>query len=92
MVNLLVSTMFFLSLVGVAFGAFPKKVSPVQRTGFMKGFLESVGEAKKHLVSAAVARSTSILGMYPVDTIKTRIQLGQSNPFSLSGLYRKCHI
>lgn len=73
MANLLAKAIFFLSLAGIAFGAYPKRVSSAPKAGFMKGFLQSVSEAKRHLVSAAVARSTSILGLYPVDTIKVRI-------------------
>lgn len=50
-------------------------------------FIKTVKEAKRHLIAAAVARSVSIFGMYPVDTIKTRSQLEQANPFRLSGMY-----
>jgi hypothetical protein len=50
-------------------------------------FVQTIREAKRHLIAAAVARSVSIFGMYPVDTIKTRIQMEQANPLRLNGLY-----
>jgi len=34
--------------------------------------------AKAHLAAAGCARATSIFAMYPVDTIKTRMQMGQA--------------
>lgn len=51
-------------------------------------FLSTVKEAKRHLIAAAVARSVSIFGMYPVDTIKTRMQMEQPNPLRLQGIYK----
>lgn len=51
-------------------------------------FLKTVKEAKRHLISAAVARSVSIFGMYPIDTIKTRMQMEQPNPLRLQGMYK----
>jgi Mitochondrial carrier protein len=51
-------------------------------------FLRTIQEARRHLAAAAVARSVSIFAMYPVDTIKTRIQMDQANPLRLEGLYR----
>ena len=50
-------------------------------------FLNTIKEARRHLAAAAVARSVSIFAMYPVDTIKTRIQMDQANALRLSGLY-----
>jgi hypothetical protein len=50
-------------------------------------FLNTIKEARRHLAAAAVARSVSIFSMYPVDTIKTRIQMGQARALRLSGLY-----
>jgi Mitochondrial carrier protein len=50
-------------------------------------FLNTIKEARRHLAAAAVARSVSIFSMYPVDTIKTRIQMGQAKALRLSGLY-----
>jgi hypothetical protein len=49
--------------------------------------LNTIKEARRHLAAAAVARSVSIFSMYPVDTIKTRIQMGQASALRLSGLY-----
>ena len=51
-------------------------------------FLSTIKEARRHLAAAALARSVSIFAMYPVDTIKTRIQMDQSNALRLSGLYK----
>jgi len=56
--------------------------------GAMENFVQTIMDARRHLVAAAVARSTSIFFMYPVDTIKTRIQMDQKNPFRLTGLYK----
>lgn len=53
-----------------------------------QAFLETIRESRKHLVAAAVARCTSISVMFPVDTIKTRLQMSQANPFALVGLYK----
>jgi hypothetical protein len=50
-------------------------------------FVQTIREAKRHLIAAAVARSISIFAMYPVDTIKTRMQMEQANPLRLNGLY-----
>eukprot|EP00559_Dactyliosolen_fragilissimus_P006236 CAMPEP_0184871420 /NCGR_PEP_ID=MMETSP0580-20130426/40710_1 /TAXON_ID=1118495 /ORGANISM="Dactyliosolen fragilissimus" /LENGTH=421 /DNA_ID=CAMNT_0027374077 /DNA_START=227 /DNA_END=1492 /DNA_ORIENTATION=- len=55
--------------------------------GPIQTFLQTLRDARKHLAAAAVARSVSIFGMYPVDTIKTRVQLEQANPLRLAGLY-----
>ena len=51
-------------------------------------FLRTIKEARRHLVAAAVARSVSIFAMYPVDTIKTRIQMEQANALRLTGIYK----
>eukprot|EP00588_Corethron_pennatum_P018752 CAMPEP_0194304588 /NCGR_PEP_ID=MMETSP0171-20130528/2304_1 /TAXON_ID=218684 /ORGANISM="Corethron pennatum, Strain L29A3" /LENGTH=372 /DNA_ID=CAMNT_0039055919 /DNA_START=26 /DNA_END=1144 /DNA_ORIENTATION=+ len=40
-------------------------------------FLRTVAGARRHLAAAAVARATSIFVMYPMDTVKTRIQMGE---------------
>ena len=48
--------------------------------------MRAVVDSRSHLAAAACARALSIFGMYPVDTIKTRMQMGR--PFELSGLYR----
>jgi hypothetical protein len=76
--NLMLWLVVLLALLGLAVGAYPKRTiqgSNDKPAGAMDIFLETLNGAKKHLVSAAVARSVSILGLYPVDTIKTRIFL-----------------
>jgi len=88
MANFFLWTVLASVLVGLAMGA--KAGAPLSAekpSGVVNHFLEKLSGAKKHLVSAAVARSVSILGMYPLDTIKTRIQIEHPKPFSLSGLY-----
>lgn len=60
----------------------PQPIGPIQV------FLNTIKESKRHLAAAAVARSVSIYGMFPVDTIKTRIQTSQPNAFKLEGLYK----
>lgn len=54
----------------------------------LKSFLKTIDDAKSHLVAAAVARAVSIFGMYPVDTIKTRMQMKQGDAFRINGLYK----
>lgn len=51
-----------------------------------KSFARAVLDARSHLAAAAAARALSIFGMYPVDTIKTRMQMGM--PFEFAGLYK----
>mmetsp|Transcript_8906 Transcript_8906/g.10308 ORF Transcript_8906/g.10308 Transcript_8906/m.10308 type:complete len:364 (+) Transcript_8906:72-1163(+) len=59
----------------------------VSEVGPIQMFVETLKESRKYLVAAAVARSVSIFGMYPVDTIKTRMQMGQ--PMGLrDGIYK----
>jgi solute carrier family 25 S-adenosylmethionine transporter 26 len=41
------------------------------------GFGQVLHESRRHLAAAAAARAVSIFVMYPVDTIKTRMQLRQ---------------
>lgn len=53
----------------------------------LKSFLKTVANARTHLAAAACARAVSIFAMYPVDTIKTRMQIGQGDAFRLKGLY-----
>ena len=50
-------------------------------------FVKTIKEARRHLTAAGVARCISIFAMYPVDTIKTRMQMEQANPLRLDGLY-----
>lgn len=56
--------------------------------GPLQLFVSTIQEARRHLAAAAVARSVSIFTMYPVDTIKTRMQMGLPNPLRLAGLYK----
>jgi len=63
-------------------------VSEIPRGGGpLRAFTNIIMDARRHLVAAAAARSISIFGMYPVDTIKTRIQMEQDAPFRLAGIY-----
>ena len=64
--------------------------APVQATpnGPISLFVSTIKEARRHLAAAAVARSVSIFAMYPIDTLKTRIQLEQTNAMRMSGLYK----
>jgi len=55
--------------------------------GPIKTFVKTINESRSHLAAAAVARGLSIFAMFPVDTIKTRIQMAQSNPLRVKGLY-----
>ncbi|KAL7558738.1 hypothetical protein ACA910_010894 [Epithemia clementina (nom. ined.)] len=55
--------------------------------GPLQVFVDTVLEARRHLAAAAAARSTSVFLMYPVDTIKTRMQMGQANPLRLGGIF-----
>jgi len=50
-------------------------------------FLDTIRESRKHLAAAGVARCISILAMFPVDTIKTRLQMSLPSPFAAKGLY-----
>jgi len=68
-----------------AAAAVPKEIVPP--AGPVQLFLQTVKEGRRHLVAAAVARSTSIFTMYPVDTIKTRMQMIQANPLRLTGIF-----
>lgn len=61
--------------------------SSASTAGPLQSLFATIYNARQHLAAAAVARSVSILGMYPVDTIKTRIQLDQAAPFRLAGIY-----
>mmetsp|Transcript_12952 Transcript_12952/g.18328 ORF Transcript_12952/g.18328 Transcript_12952/m.18328 type:complete len:368 (+) Transcript_12952:173-1276(+) len=51
-------------------------------------FVKTIKEARRHLAAAGVARCISIFAMYPVDTIKTRMQMEQANPLRVAGLYK----
>jgi solute carrier family 25 (mitochondrial S-adenosylmethionine transporter), member 26 len=54
--------------------------------GPFRVFVQTIQNGRRHLIAAAIARTTSIFIMYPVDAIKTRLQLKQLNPFRMTGL------
>eukprot|EP00573_Skeletonema_grethae_P002510 CAMPEP_0201687236 /NCGR_PEP_ID=MMETSP0578-20130828/1388_1 /ASSEMBLY_ACC=CAM_ASM_000663 /TAXON_ID=267565 /ORGANISM="Skeletonema grethea, Strain CCMP 1804" /LENGTH=313 /DNA_ID=CAMNT_0048171377 /DNA_START=154 /DNA_END=1095 /DNA_ORIENTATION=+ len=64
--------------------------STISPSIILKSFLQTIADARSHLAAAAAARAVSIFGMYPVDTIKTRMQMKQGDAFRLSGLYKGC--
>lgn len=66
---------------GKAAAATPESQGPIQV------FTRTIKDARRHLAAAAVARTTSIFAMYPVDAIKTRMQMEQVNPFRLRGIF-----
>lgn len=39
----------------------------------LRVFVQTIQNAKRHLVAAAAARGTSIVTMYPLDTFKVRV-------------------
>ena len=57
-------------------------------TGPLALFVKTIKEARTHLTAAGVARSISIFAMYPIDTIKTRVQMEQPNAMRIEGLYK----
>lgn len=52
-------------------------------TSPLESFINTIKAARTHLLAAAFARGVSILIMYPIDSIKTRIQMGQANALRL---------
>jgi hypothetical protein len=48
-------------------GAVPTATAPLHQALFM-----ALSEVKSHLAAAAVARSSSLLACYPIDTVKVR--------------------
>lgn len=56
------------------------------KNGPLQTFVNTIKESKKHLAAAGVARCISIFVMFPVDTVKTRLQMSQPNAFALQGL------
>ncbi|KAL3789285.1 hypothetical protein HJC23_000351 [Cyclotella cryptica] len=65
--------------------------SPSSIQGILQTFLQTVSSARSHLAAAAAARATSIFVMYPIDTIKTRMQIGSGGAvgkiWRMEGLY-----
>jgi hypothetical protein len=45
---------------------------PTTQSTQLQSFVSTLMDARRHLAAAAVARSVSIFGMYPIDTIKVR--------------------
>lgn len=64
-----------------------KKDNTNEKDGPFQIFLQTIKDGRRHLMAAAIARTISIFIMYPVDAIKTRLQLKQINPFRLQGLF-----
>ena len=62
-------------------------VAVPQNEGALKIFINTIQESRKDLLAAGIARCISIFTMFPCDTIKTRLQMGQPNAFSPAGLY-----
>mmetsp|Transcript_1231 Transcript_1231/g.2622 ORF Transcript_1231/g.2622 Transcript_1231/m.2622 type:complete len:237 (+) Transcript_1231:153-863(+) len=60
---------------------------PGSANTILKSFYQTVINARSHLAAAAAARAISIFAMYPIDTIKTRMQMKQGDAFRMSGLY-----
>lgn len=58
-----------------------------RKRGPIQAFLATVSDARQHLLAAAVARGTCTAVMYPMDLIKTRIQISHPNPLKLEGLF-----
>ena len=58
-----------------------------QLVGPLQLFVDTIKQARKYLTAVAVARSVSIFAMYPMDTIKTRIQIAHPQPLRWQGLY-----
>ena len=57
------------------------------KDGPLQTFVNTIKNAKRDLAAAAVARCVSIFLMFPVDTVKTRIQMEQANPFPCEGVW-----
>mmetsp|Transcript_3863 Transcript_3863/g.5739 ORF Transcript_3863/g.5739 Transcript_3863/m.5739 type:complete len:459 (-) Transcript_3863:334-1710(-) len=55
--------------------------------GFGQVFAKTIVEAKQHLIAAGVARGVSVLTMYPLDTIKTRLQMDPAMLAKVGGLF-----
>jgi hypothetical protein len=49
----------------------------------LTAFVNTIKASRRHLLSAAFGRGLAIFIMYPVDSIKTRVQMGQANALRL---------
>jgi len=56
-----------------------EKKAPKGLAALLRRFAEIVAGSRDHLLAGAVARTVSILAMFPVDTLKTRLQASQSS-------------
>lgn len=50
-------------------------------------FTDTVMASRNQLLAAGIARGVSISASFPIDTIKTRTQMGKPNPLALNGLF-----
>lgn len=90
-----ISMWFFATLflfLGLKAFASPEKKSNLGHAwaplaGPLQSVMATIHDSRKHLVAAGVARCVSVFLMYPVDTVKTRIQIDHPTPFRISGLY-----
>eukprot|EP00584_Thalassiosira_punctigera_P025627 CAMPEP_0172553140 /NCGR_PEP_ID=MMETSP1067-20121228/48751_1 /TAXON_ID=265564 ORGANISM="Thalassiosira punctigera, Strain Tpunct2005C2" /NCGR_SAMPLE_ID=MMETSP1067 /ASSEMBLY_ACC=CAM_ASM_000444 /LENGTH=371 /DNA_ID=CAMNT_0013341257 /DNA_START=87 /DNA_END=1202 /DNA_ORIENTATION=+ len=73
------------SKISSATSATPAASNPLAE--ILSSFVRTVLDARSQLAAAAAARCVSIFGMYPVDTIKTRMQMKQADAFRASGLF-----
>jgi len=62
--------------------------SSAPSSSVLSSLARTIIDARSHLAAAAAARCISIFGMYPVDTIKTRMQMKQGDAFRMAGLYK----
>lgn len=53
----------------------------------MQIFTDTVMASRNQLLAAGIARGVSISASFPIDTIKTRTQMGKQNPLELKGLF-----
>ena len=75
--SILISLVAFLQIVdGRQAVISPKATSTKSTMGPWKTFQKTISQSRRHLTAAAAARAGSIFIMYPVDTLKTRMQMG----------------
>lgn len=53
----------------------------------LEAFFRTIQNNQRHLIAAAIARSTSIFIMYPIDVMKTKLQLQQSIQWNMNTLF-----
>jgi len=74
-------------LISIQLGASFTTTATDAPPAILSSFVRTVLSARSHLAAAAVARFVSMFVMYPVDTIKTRIQMKQGDAFRVIGLF-----